>query len=67
MIDLERRYGPFSARVWGLVLNFIANALALYGMAGFLRDGTRLLPMVAGIAATVACILVLAKPSRETP
>ena len=40
MIDLDRRYGIWSGRVWGLVVNLLANALALYGLVGFLRDGT---------------------------
>ena len=64
MIDLDRRYGPFSGRVWGLILNLAANALALYGLVGFLRDGTHLAPLAIGVAGTVACVLILARPSR---
>jgi len=64
MIDLDRRYGIWTARVWGLIINLLANALALYGLVGFLRDGTHLIPLVLGGVVTVACILVLAKPSR---
>ncbi len=64
MIDLERRVGIWSVRVWGLILNLAANALALYGLAGYLRDGSRLTHMVIGIAVTAACILLLAKPSK---
>ena len=36
MIDLDRRYGIWSGRVWGLIVNLLANALALYGLVGFL-------------------------------
>lgn len=64
MIDLDHRYGPWSARVWGLIVNLVANALALYGLAGYLRDGSRQLHLVVGLAVTVGCILLLARPSH---
>jgi hypothetical protein len=64
MIDFDRRYGPFSGRVWGLIVNLGANALALYGLVGLLRDGTHVVPLAIGVVGTVACVLVLARPSR---
>jgi len=64
MIDLDRRYGIWSGRVWGLIANLLANALALYGLVGFLRDGTHVVPSVLGVLVTAACILLLAKPNR---
>jgi hypothetical protein len=64
MIDIDRRYGPFSGRVWGLIANLTANALALYGLVGFLRDGTHLVFLTVGFVCTLACVLVLAQPSR---
>jgi hypothetical protein len=64
MIDLERRYGFLTGRVWGLIVNLLANALALYGLVGYLRDGTHVGPLVLGVLVTAACILILAKPSR---
>jgi hypothetical protein len=64
MIDLDRRYGIWSGRVWGLIVNLLANALALYGLVGFLRDRTHVVPLVLGVLVTAACILLLAKPSR---
>ena len=64
MIDLDRRYGIWPGRVWGLIVNLLANALALYGLVGFLRDGTHVVPLVSGVVVTAACILLLAKPSR---
>ena len=64
MIDLDRRYGVWTGRVWGLIVNLMANALALYGLVGFLRDGTHLLPLIVGGLVTTACVLLLARPSR---
>lgn len=64
MIDLDRTCGPFSGRVWGLILNFASNAVALYGIAGYLRDGTHLPVVAVGLAATAASILALSRPGR---
>ena len=64
MIDLDRRYGIWSGRVWGLVVNLLANAVALYGLVGFIRDGTHLVPLVMGVLVTITCVLLLAIPSR---
>jgi hypothetical protein len=64
VIDLDRTYGPFSGRVWGLILNFASNAVALYGITRYLRDGTHFGLMALGVAATVASILVLSRPVR---
>ena len=64
MIDLDRRYGIWPGRVWGLIVNFLANALALYGLVGFLRDGTHVVPLISGVLVTTACVLLLARPSR---
>jgi hypothetical protein len=64
MIDLDRRYGLWSGRVWGLIVNLLANALALYGLVGYLRDGTHGVPLVLGVVVSIACILLLAQPSR---
>ncbi len=65
MIDLDRRLGIWPLRVWGLILNFIGNALAIYGVIGFVRDGSRLEILLVGGCLTIVCILVLAKPSTE--
>jgi len=64
MIDIDRRFGPFSGRVWGLIANFAANAMALYGLVGYLRDGTHLVFLIGGLLVTAACVLLLAQPSR---
>jgi len=64
MIELDRRYGPWSGRVWGLIVNLAANALALYGLVGYLRDGTHLSHLVIGLSVTAICVAWLAKPSQ---
>ena len=65
MIDLEKRVGLWSLRLWGLIANFAGNALALYGAAGILQDGSRWPVFVIGIVITVVCLAVLAVPSRD--
>lgn len=64
MIKLDKKIGPLTIRVWGLVLNFIGNAVAIYGAIGFIRNGSRLPLMILGIVITLTCILVLAKPTE---
>ena len=63
-MDLDRRYGPWSGRVWGLVANFVGNAVALYGLGGYLRDGSRVAELAIGVVITAACIALLSRPSR---
>lgn len=64
MIDLDRRYGPWSGRVWGLIVNLAANALALYGLVGYLRDGSGVSHLALGLIVTAICVAWLAKPSQ---
>ena len=64
MMSIDRKYGPFSGRVWGLIANLAANALALYGLVGVLRDGSRVVMLGIGLILTIACVLLLARPSR---
>jgi hypothetical protein len=64
MIDLDGRLGPLPVRAWGLILNFIGNALAVYGAIGYIQDGSRLPFLVIGGGLTLICLLVLAKPSK---
>jgi hypothetical protein len=65
MIDFERQIGPWSVRVWGLILNFMGNALALYGAAGVLRNGSRWPILIIGLLLTVGCVLILAIPTPD--
>jgi hypothetical protein len=64
MINLGNKIGCWPLRVWGLVLNFVGNAIAIYGAMGFIRDGSRMVLMITGLVITLTCILVLAKPSE---
>ena len=54
-----------SWRVWGLIVNFAGNALAIYGLAGLIKDGSRLPAFLFGAGVTLVCILMLAKPSPD--
>lgn len=66
MIQIDRRLGPWSLRVWGLILNLVGNALALFGLVRFVEEGAIGL-LVLGAALTVACIAALALPSPIPP
>ncbi len=65
MIDLEKRLGPWTRRVWGLVFNFFGNALAIYGGMSVLRGDSAGFALWTGVAITVLCVLVLARPDRS--
>jgi len=67
MIDLDRRYGRWPLRVWGLVLNLFGNGLAIYGALGVIGDGSRIPHLIIGAGITIICILFLAKPSKPDP
>ena len=52
------------ARVAGLVLNFLANAVLLYGLAGYTADGSRTPALVLGSTATLLLLFFLSRPAR---
>ena len=60
---LERRIGPWSGRVWGLIVNLAGNAMALWGVASVMRTGSGWAWIVIGGVATVICISALALPA----
>ncbi len=62
---LKRRIGPWSGRVWGLVLNLVANTVTLWGVSLLLRTGGGWAWIVTGGAATVLCMAALALPDRS--
>ena len=62
MTNLDRRLGPWTGRVWGLILNFIGNGLAIYGAIGVVCDGSRMPMLILGLVLTIGCILMLARP-----
>jgi len=61
---LEQRIGPASLRAWGLVLNFFANGLLLYGAIGYVSDGSRVGALGIGALVSLSCVLLLSSPSR---
>lgn len=62
MIDLERTVGPMRIRAWGLVVNFLGNVLALLGLSMVLREGVGWALLITGVAVTLLCLLILARP-----
>ncbi len=52
-------------RVWVLVLNLIANAVALWGVSLLLRTGVGWPWIVIGGVGTVVCLAALAVPDRS--
>ncbi len=63
-MNIDKKLGPLSLRIWGLILNFIANFVALYGAAQFFKGNTGPGLMILGIIITIACILILAIPQK---
>ena len=63
---LERPIGPWSGRVWGLILNLAGNAIALWGVASVMRTGTGWAWIVIGGVGTAVCISALALPAPES-
>ncbi|MCY4398123.1 MAG: hypothetical protein OXE96_02110 [Gemmatimonadetes bacterium] len=63
---LERPIGPWSGRVWGLILNLAGNAIALWGVASVMRTGAGWTWIVIGGVGTAVCISALALPALES-
>lgn len=61
-MDLDAKFGFVRWRVAGLALNLLANAVALYGAVRFMRDGTHGLLLAGGLAVSLACVALLARP-----
>ncbi len=66
MINLEKKIGPLKLRAWGLIINFIANAVALYGLAIYFNESGSAFTMILGISLTVITILVVSIPSQAS-
>ncbi len=62
---LDRRLGPMRVRGWLLVVNFVCNALALYGLSRLLVTGGGMAVLVIGVVGTMACFALLAQPSGD--
>ncbi|MCP4725326.1 MAG: hypothetical protein GY863_09835 [bacterium] len=65
IIDIDKKYGPWTLRVWGLILNLIANSAALYGIVSIMKNGSGWLLFITGLIVTLGCILILAIPDRS--
>ena len=63
---LERPIGPWSGRVWGLIVNLAANAIALWGVASVMRTGSGWTWIVIGGVGTAVCISALSLPAPES-
>ncbi|MFC1493211.1 hypothetical protein ACFL6O_04565 [candidate division KSB1 bacterium] len=65
IIDIDRKYGIWTVRVWGLILNLIANAAALYGIVSIMKYGHGWVFFITGLIITLGCIFTLAIPDRS--
>ncbi len=63
---LDTMFGPMRLRAWGLVINMIANAIALYGLAIVLRGEGGVTMLIVGSILTVCCIGILAVPQERS-
>lgn len=63
--DIDRRLGPLRLRAWFLVVNFVCNALALYGLSRVLVTGGGAAILAVGVVGTIVCLAVLSQPSRD--
>ena len=62
---LDRKYGPFSGRLWGLFANFFANGVAVYGAIKHMVHGEDPKTMYAGLIASAVICMVVAIPSKK--
>ena len=63
--DIDRRLGPLRLRAWFLIVNFVCNALALYGLSRVLVADGGVGILAVGVAGTIVCLAVLSQPSRD--
>ena len=61
---MDRKLGRWRLRVWGLVINLVANAIALFGIVAVVEGGSPAL-LVIGATLTVVCVAALAIPPRS--
>ena len=59
---IDRRVGPMRLRAWFLIVNFLFNALALYGLSRLMVAGEGVGLLVVGILGTLGCLAVLSQP-----
>ena len=64
MINLETKVGPMRLRAWALILNMIANAIALYGLSRVLVEQGGWTLLTTGSLLTILCIAICARPAE---
>jgi len=65
MINLDKKIAGLGMRTWGLILNFIGNILALYGIVGVVQEQKNWGFFISGLVVTVACISLLTIPTKD--
>ena len=64
MVNLETKVGPMRLRAWALILNMIANAIALYGLSRVLVEQGGWALLTTGSLLTLLCIAICARPAE---
>ena len=64
IINLEKKLGPMRLRAWVLILNMIANAIALYGLSQVLAVQGGWFLLTTGSLLTIVCICICARPAE---
>lgn len=62
---LNKKYGPFTGRCWGLFVLFFANIIAIHGAIGYVIKGKSPGEMALGIAVTVLVSMLVAVPNKN--
>jgi hypothetical protein len=63
-MNLSRQVFFLSLRAWLLIGNFLANALALFGLSVVVRGDDGMSLVLAGSALTIFFVAVLANPDK---
>ena len=63
--DIDKRVGPMRLRAWFLIVNFLFNAMALYGLSRLMVADEGVGLLVVGVLGTLGCLAVLSQPNRH--
>jgi len=63
--DIDKKLGPMRLRAWFLVVNFLFNAVALYGLSRVMVVGEGVGIIVVGALGTIGCLIVLSQPNQS--
>lgn len=61
---LDQPLGPMRVRAWGLCLNMVTNAIALYGLSQVLANNGGAVTLALGASASLILIALIAVPSK---